>query len=224
MLVKSIPFAMLWNTKESWFTSSRASDAMIIFSTLPRGRQVLAPPGSAQTTRLFVGLIIPVLVSECTKAGPACSPAWAAAFRMVGASGAGRYLRRVPMSPCPQAPVPSAPGRRRHPRSCLPATGTQADGGILAPEIMAGTPGGGTARGGNGCGGHLPPSLPLPPPSSLPPLLPPLLPPSPLPQGGGPLHVLMERVPPSPTRRRKGRICWSHRATDFFSLNVSQSY
>ena len=49
---------MLWNIQENWFTSSRANDAMIIFSTPSRGQQVLTPLGSEQTTSLLVVLII----------------------------------------------------------------------------------------------------------------------------------------------------------------------
>ena len=48
---------MLWNTKENWFTSCSASDAMIFFSTPSRGQQVLTPLGSAQTTSLLVVMI-----------------------------------------------------------------------------------------------------------------------------------------------------------------------
>ncbi|MBQ4547085.1 MAG: hypothetical protein IJA17_08005, partial [Oscillospiraceae bacterium] len=41
-----------------WFTSSRASDAMVIFSAPSRGQQVLTLLGSEQTTSLLVVMII----------------------------------------------------------------------------------------------------------------------------------------------------------------------
>ena len=47
----------LKETSNNWFTSCRASNAMIFFSTPFRGQQVLTPLGSEQTTSLLVVMI-----------------------------------------------------------------------------------------------------------------------------------------------------------------------